>query len=107
MILHLVLFRLKSGVAPDDPRYLTVRSAMERLPDKIPEIRLWQHGGHMLTGGAADPLAWDYGLLAGFDDEAALLRYFDHPDHVPVVAAWEQISELVYADFPAGALPFN
>ncbi|MDD5297910.1 MAG: Dabb family protein [Rhodocyclaceae bacterium] len=102
MILHLVLFRLKPGVAADDSRLLRVTGAMDGLPGRIPEIRLWQHGRHLAPGGVEDPLAWDYGLLAGFADEAALLAYFDHPEHGPVLSVWEEIAELAYCDLNGG-----
>jgi hypothetical protein len=98
LILHLVLFRLKSGVDAGDVRFARLVEAMDELPGKISDIKLWQHGRHRVPGGVADPQAWDYGLLAGFADEAALLAYFEHSDHKPVVAAWEEIAELAYCD---------
>lgn len=107
MILHLVLFRLKPGVRGEDPRVEAVRSAMAGLPTRISEIQLWQFGSHLLPGGAADARAWDFGLLAGFEDEAALLRYFEHPEHVPVVCAWDEIAELAYTDLESGGFSLS
>lgn len=106
MILHLVLFRMKPGVGADDPRLARVIDAMDGLPGKISDLALWQHGRHLVPGGFDDPQAWDYGLLAGFADEAALLAYFEHPDHGPVLAAWEEIAELAYCDV-SGAFEAN
>jgi len=103
LILHLVLFRMKPGVGADDPRLARVIQAMDALPGKISDIGLWQHGRHLVPGGINDPQAWDYGLLAGFADEVTLLAYFEHPDHGPIVAAWEEIAELVYCDLSGAA----
>lgn len=86
----------------EDPRVEAVRSAMAGLPQKISEIQLWQFGRHLVPGGTADSQAWDFGLLAGFEDETALLRYFEHQEHVPVVGAWDEIAELGYADLESG-----
>jgi len=98
LILHLVLFRLKPGVAGDDERFVRVMAAMEALPGLIADIKLWQHGRHLMPGGQPDPQAGDYGLLAGFENESALMNYFEHPAHGPVLAAWEEIADLTYGD---------
>ncbi|NWG30601.1 MAG: Dabb family protein [Rhodocyclaceae bacterium] len=94
MITHLVLFKLKPGIAPDDPRFIAVQAAMAALPDEIPLIRSWQHGRNLTPDGDA----WDYGLVATFDNEADLYAYFEHPAHLPVVAQWNEIATLAYAD---------
>ncbi len=95
MIVHLVLFKFKGGVVRDDTRVAAAVEALWRLPMQIVGIRGWEHGFNV-TG---DAQAWDYGLRAMFDDEAALHAYLEHPAHVPVVAQWEEISELAFCDF--------
>lgn len=95
MIAHLVLFRFKPGVGRDDRRVPAVVQAMERLPAAIPAIRGWEHGYNR----TADAQAYDYGLRALFANEADLHAYFDHPAHVPVLAQWEAIADLVFCDF--------
>ena len=103
MIRHLVLFRFKPGVQADDARVVAVRRAMAALPDLIPFIRDWQHGLNL----TADAQAWDYGLAAAFDDENDLQRYFAHPAHLPVLAQWEAIAELVFVDLASPASESN
>lgn len=95
MIAHLVLFRFKSGIARDDARLRAVVQAMGSLPAAIPAIRGWEHG----FGLTADAQAWDYGLRALFENEADLHAYFEHPAHLPVLAQWEAIAELVFCDY--------
>jgi hypothetical protein len=68
MIVHLVLFKFRPGVARDDARVVAAVEALWRLPMQIVGIRGWEHG-YNVTG---DAQAWNYGLRALFDDEAAL-----------------------------------
>jgi hypothetical protein len=96
MIAHLVLFRLKPGVARGDPRLERVTAAMAGLPAQIALIRGWEHGFNLTP----DAQAWDYALRALFDDEADLHAYFDHSAHLPVLDQWGAISDLAFCDFP-------
>lgn len=95
MIVHLVLFKFKPGVSRADPEVDEVIAGMSGLPRRIPVIRGWEHGFNRTE----DPLAWDYGLRALFDDEHDLHGYFDHPQHVAVLRQWEAISDLVFCDY--------
>jgi hypothetical protein len=95
VILHLVMFRLKVGVTREDARVAAIVDAMDALPAQLPLIKGWQHGFNMTE----DPQAWDYGLHALFDNEADLHAYFDHPAHLPVVEAWDEIAVLAFTDF--------
>ncbi len=97
MIVHLVLFKLKPGVGADDPRLKSRLAAMAELPRHIPFIRGWEHGANLTE----DAEAWDYGLRATFDNEADLYAYFEHPAHLPVLEAWNEIATLAFADFRA------
>jgi len=94
MIQHLVLFRLRAGVTPDDPRLRAVARAMDELPSQIPVIQGWQHGRNLTP----DAEAWDYGLCAMFDNQEDLHAYFEHPAHQPVLAAWNEIATLAFVD---------
>lgn len=95
MITHLVLFRLKSGVALDDARIETLQAAMAKLPRQIASIRQWDFGANT----TADSEAWDFGLSAGFDTREALHAYFEHPAHLPVLELWNDVAEIAFADF--------
>ena len=95
MIVHLVLFKFKPGVAGNDARVAAVAKAMDDLPHQIPLIRSWHHGPNR----TADPAAWDYGLEAVFNSRADLEAYFADPAHLPVVAQWDALADLRFVDF--------
>ncbi|HEX8989081.1 MAG TPA: Dabb family protein [Rhodocyclaceae bacterium] len=95
MIVHLVLFKLKPGIAADDARLEAIVADMDALPRRIPLIRAWEFGAN-LTG---DAQAWDYGLRAAFDNEGDLHAYFEHPAHLPLLQAWDEIASLAFVDF--------
>jgi len=94
MITHLVLFKLRPGITPDDPRIERVMRMMAELPRQIPVIRGWEYGCNITP----DAEAWDFGLLARFDDESDLHAYFEHPAHLPVLQLWSEIATLAFAD---------
>ena len=102
MIHHLVLFKLKRGVGRDDHRLDGVISAMDALPLQVGTVRAWEHGFNVTEepaeGDYSPAQAWDYALRAVFDDRSALHGYFEHPAHLPVVEAWEEIADLAYCD---------
>lgn len=95
MITHLVLFRLKPGIARDDARVARLQSDMAMLPQAIDSIRAWEFGANETD----DAEAWDFGLRASFDSRDALYGYFEHPAHLPVVERWNEVAELAFADF--------
>lgn len=95
MITHVVLLRFKPGVAPDSDAALAAHAAMQALPERIALIRSWRCGFNITRD---DPQAWDYVLVSGFDSEADMLHYFEHPEHLKVVAMWEPISDLIFGD---------
>jgi len=97
---HIVRFRF-----PDDGDP-TARTALEEQLaglHTIPEVRLLR-----VARDIDDPQVT--GLLTGFDDEAGLAVYRDHPDHVPVVARARELCESITrldiaTDDPSDALP--
>lgn len=95
MITHLVLFRLKPGIARDDERIARLQADMAALPRQIAAIRAWEFGANETDDGEA----WDFGLRASFDTREALYAYFEHPAHLPVVGRWSEVAELAFADF--------
>jgi len=96
MIAHLVLFKFKGGIAVGDERVERVVAGMRELPARIPLIRTWEHGFNVTP----DAQAWDYGLRATFASAVDLDAYFEHAAHVLVLRQWEEISDLVFCDFP-------
>ncbi len=94
MITHVVLLRFRPGVALSSEAVQTAHEAMKALPGLIPLIRDWQCGFNCTL----DQQAWDYVVVSRFDSEADMLQYFEHPEHLKVVAVWEPISDLVFGD---------
>jgi hypothetical protein len=95
MIAHLVLFKFHPGIGRENPQVVALHAAMRELPQRIAQIRAWEHGFNL----TADAQAWDYALRAAFDDERDLHAYFDHPQHLPLLAAWNAVADLAFADF--------
>ena len=100
MILHAVLFRFVAGVSPQSEAAQSLHAALSALPEQISEIRSWQCGFNVTP----DAQAADYVLLAGFDDEAALQRYFEHPAHLVVLRQAEGLVTVLFGDIQSSAL---
>ena len=98
MITHVVLLKLKPGVAVDSVAAQEAHAAMAGLPARVPEIAGWQCGFNMSPDEVS---GWDYVLVPSFADRAALDAYFVHPEHLKVVALWEPIAELAFGDLEA------
>jgi len=94
VITHVVLLRFLPGVEPTSEAAQAAHAAMQALPGLIPQIRFWQCGFNRTV----DIQAWDYVVVSRFDSETAMLEYFEHPEHLKVVAMWEPISDLVFGD---------
>ncbi|GAA5183568.1 hypothetical protein GCM10025771_35470 [Niveibacterium umoris] len=94
MITHVVLLKFKPGVSADSAAAREAHAAMCALPAKVPLIKAWKCGFNTTP----DVSGWDYVLVSGFDSREALEAYFDHPDHLKVVALWEPISDLAFGD---------
>jgi hypothetical protein len=95
MIAHLVMFKLRPGVAREDARVAAAAAALQELPGLIPAIKAWQHGFNL----TADAEAWDYGLHSVFASETELHGYFEHPAHLPALGLWNEIATLAFTDF--------
>lgn len=78
---HVVMFTW-TDEAPDDQSE-RVRAGLDALPGEIPEIRRYVHGTDV---GESDG-AFDYALVADFDDIDAFRVYRDHPRHVEFIDA--------------------
>jgi hypothetical protein len=79
MLHHIVLFRWTAD-ATDEQRQ-AVADRLAALPRSIPEIRSYQFGTDLgLANGN-----YDFGLVAQFDDGAALAVYQQNDDHQAVI----------------------
>jgi hypothetical protein len=92
VIRHLVLFRFPPAARADTEAALA--AMLRGLPDRIPQIRGWQHGPNVTPDGDA----WDYALSATFDSRDDLFAYFEHPDHLAGLAALAGRLELKFVD---------
>jgi hypothetical protein len=91
MIVHLVLFRLRSDLAEETRDALA--DALLRAAREIPSIRRARVGSRVTIGRAYEQLmTTDYAFAAvlEFDDLNGLQSYLDHPAH-------EQLARRFYA----------
>ncbi|MEO6825985.1 MAG: Dabb family protein [Microbacteriaceae bacterium] len=78
-IRHVVSWKL----AEEDEQIRTeqvarIRAGLLALPAVIPEIRSMTVGSNVVPGN------WDLVLIADYDDEDAMRRYAQHPEHQKV-----------------------
>jgi hypothetical protein len=91
MIVHVVLFRLRAGLAEDAGERLA--SALTRATRDIPTIRRANVGARVTIGRAYEQLMttdYSFAAILEFDDRAGLEAYLDHPAH-------EQLAQLFYS----------
>lgn len=77
---HVVMFKWEAD-APDG-HVDRVRAGLSALPGQIEQIRSYVHG----TDVGESPGAWDYVLVADFDDVESYRTYRDHPTHQAFIA---------------------
>ncbi len=80
MIRRVVLLRWKEGMTAAQVEAVT--AGLSTLPGQIPEIRSYTHGPDL----AAEAGAYDYGIVADFDDVDGWRVYDSHPVHDKVRA---------------------
>ena len=79
MLRHVVLLRWTPEATCEQKE--RVSAELRRLPALIPSIRALQFG----PSAGINPGAFDFGLVADFDDADGYRAYRDHPDHRAVV----------------------
>ena len=94
MIRHIVLFKLKAGVARDDPRVVQWVNMMRELPRQIPTCVDWESGWNITDR----PIAYDFGLNSSFRTKDDLAAYLPHPDHQAMVAVAKQVADWIICD---------
>lgn len=80
MLNHVVLMKFRPEVSDEDIRGL--EKALDDLPNKILEIKVYEFGRNILRSERS----YDFALTALFANPEALDRYLKHPDHLPVAA---------------------
>ena len=89
MLTHIVIWKYKPEVSDEQRREHV--EMLRRLPGIIPEIQSFAIGADVLHL----PRSYHTGLVAVFEDRAALDVYTVHPDHVAVADLGRTISEHV------------
>lgn len=82
MVVHVVLFRPKASVSPDERKALA--QAFETAVRAIPSVRRAQVGRRVRHGAGYEALPQpdlQYAALLEFDDLAGLQAYLQHPAH--------------------------
>jgi Stress responsive A/B Barrel Domain len=95
MFVHLVLIKLKPGIARIDPRVPAWQAKFAALEHKCAGIVRFEHGFNTTDR----PVAYDYGINMGFATRADLDAYGPNADHQEVVAALREIAEWVICDY--------
>lgn len=79
MIKHIVMFKMQENAegssGTDNAR--KIKEILDKLPDQIPQIKLYEVGLNI----AESPVAWDIVLDSGFDSISDLNEYRNHPAH--------------------------
>ncbi len=94
-IVHLVLFKLKPGVAKDDPRVAAAMAELASLRSCVPGILDWEVGSNFTER----PIASDFALYSTFGSRDALAAYVPHPAHQAFVAKMREIADWTLADY--------
>jgi hypothetical protein len=95
MIKHIVLFKVREGIAGEDPRLLRAIDTLRGLEGAIDGIRLWEVGKNV----SDRPIAVDYALYSAFDNREDLARYSDHPAHREVVEMLKEVCTWQVCDY--------
>ncbi|MEP7275869.1 MAG: Dabb family protein [Betaproteobacteria bacterium] len=97
MFVHLVLIKLKPGIARNDPRVQPWRQAFAALEHQCRGIVRMEHGWNTTER----PIAYDYGINMAFATRADLDAYGPDPAHQAVVAKLREIAEWIICDYEA------
>jgi len=105
VIAHVVLFRPRPDLAPQDTESLL--GAFERALTDIPAIRRSHVGRRVTIGRGYEQLMrsdYPYAAILEFDDIAGLREYLEHPAHSEIGAAvFAAAADILIYDFEMGA----
>lgn len=91
MLHHIVLFKFKPDTS--DEQIAALEKQLDTLPEQIIEIQLYEFGRDVVRSDRS----YDFALVSGFANPAAMQRYQVHPAHQKVIAHVREISEDVRA----------
>jgi hypothetical protein len=91
MIRHIVMFKMKESAegAGREENVQRVKSRLEALTGKIPEIRYFELGKNVIDSAAA----YDLVLVSEFEDPESLVSYQRHPEHQKVFELVQKVCE--------------
>ena len=101
MITHVVLFRPRSGVPPEERAGLVdvLRTAIRSIPS-IRRARVGRRVTHGRPYEQAMSVDYEYAALIEFDDLAGLKAYLEHPAHDALAARFfSSAGETLIYDF--------
>jgi hypothetical protein len=96
VVVHIVLFRPKSGIGEADRRAML--DALAAAATSIPSVRRFHVGSRIRHGRPYEHLmeeSYPFAAVIEFDDLAGLQAYLNHPRH-------EKLGELFYQLLDAG-----
>jgi hypothetical protein len=88
IIVHIVMFEFKSQNKEENIQ--TVKTLLEALPSKIPELNMIEVG----IDFNQSERAFDLSLYSTFDSKEDLNAYAIHPEHLNVVATIKEVTTL-------------
>ena len=94
MVIHVVLFRPKAAVSPEERKALAL--AFETAVRTIPSVRRAQVGRRVRHGAGYEALPQpdlQYAALLEFDDQDGLEAYLRHPAHEEVGRRFFEVME--------------
>ena len=97
MLYHLVSMRFTDPTT--DAQIDAIARGLQALPSSIEDIRSLRCGRDVVRSDRS----YDFGLLVVLEDEAALARYRDHPEHQRVLKDLIRpaVAQVVAVDFVA------
>ena len=100
MLKHIVMWKFKEAAegATKEENLRKAKSLLDALPPTIPQIKTFEVGIDTLHSDTS----YDLVLISGFDDEASLVTYQKHPEHVAVVEFLRNVqADKIVVDFYA------
>ena len=107
MVLHVVLFRPKPGIAESDRNAMF--EALDTAAKGIPTVRRFQVGARVTHGAAYEALMihdFPFAAIIEFDDLEGLQAYLGHPKHEVLGEFFYRLQESALAyDYEVRVLP--
>ena len=98
MLLHIVLFRPKQGIAETDRAAMF--AALKTAASDIPSVRGFQVGARITHGAGYEKLMlhdFPFAAIVEFDDLSGLQAYLRHPSHERISALFYKLQEAALA----------